>query len=107
MQILIVVMAALGWLLILIGTMLVQFAEPLSPLQVAAEAFAAFEYASEENAMPPRALEPLIALSMSEDKDAAEAVFLKADFAEQLLQLLRPIVPRGWDGEAARREQAV
>ena len=89
MQILIVVMAALGWLLILIGTMLVQFAEPLSPLQVAAEAFAAFEYASEENAMPPRALEPLIALSMSEDKDAAEAVFLKADFAEQLLQLLR------------------
>ena len=89
MQILIVVMAALGWFLILIGTLLMQFAEPLSPLQVAAEAFAAFEYASEENAMPPRALEPLIALSMSEDNDAAEAVFLKADFAEQLLQLLR------------------
>jgi hypothetical protein len=89
LQILIVVITALGWLLILIGTLLVQFAEPQSPLQVAAQAFAAFEYAAKEDAMPPRALEPLIALSMSKDKDAAEAVFLKADFAEQLLRLLR------------------
>eukprot|EP01043_Picozoa_sp_COSAG02_P036947 COSAG02_NODE_2742_length_8122_cov_34.555472_4_plen_1402_part_00 len=89
LQILIVVMTVLGWLLILIGTLLVQFAEPQSPLQVAAEAFAAFEYAAKDDVMPPRALEPLIALSMSKDKDAAEAVFLKADFAEQLLRLLR------------------
>lgn len=89
LQVLILVMALLGWFLILIGTLIVQFAEPLSPLQVAAEAFAAFEYASKADAMPPRALEPLIALSMSQDSDAAEAVFLKADFADQLLRLLR------------------
>lgn len=84
------VMVALGWALVLVGTLIIQFGfDPLSPLQVAAEAFAAFEYASNADTMPPRALEPLIALSMTQDNDAAEAVFLKADFAEQLVRLLR------------------
>ena len=102
-QLVIVVMVALGILLIFAGALVASCTTELSPLQTAAEAFAAFEYASKANAMPPRALEPLIALSMTKDNDAAEAVFLKADFAEQIIRLLRrsSCIPADTIGETA------
>lgn len=54
--------------------------------QIAANAFVGFEYAHQAKKIPPRALEPFIALTLSTDEDDGDAAM---HFTEQMLVLLR------------------
>eukprot|EP01047_Picozoa_sp_COSAG01_P040559 COSAG01_NODE_3424_length_6112_cov_1.952769_1_plen_1553_part_00 len=82
---------ALGWLLVFTATVLMQLSGRSSALQVSARSMVAFEYASNARKVPPRALEPLIALTMTKEPGAAEAVFLKSTLVEQILSQLRRV----------------
>ena len=66
----------------------------------------AFEFSGKATSVPPRALEPLIALTMTKDAEAADAVFLKSDLVEQILTQYRraariPLDPIGQSAGAA------
>jgi hypothetical protein len=75
-----------GWAVLAVGTAYVSSHARQSSLQIAAAAFVGFEYAHRLQKIPPRALEPLIALTMSKEEEDADAAM---HFAEKMLILLR------------------